>query len=245
MEVNEFYDDTSPEIWKKVIGNDLHYHVGWGDGDILYNAIKHLYQFIDEESKILDCGCGWGGTGKVLKRDMNCDVTGVTISQVQSDYISDNNLFPVVLSDLHDYVPNRNYDVCLFVESFCHLKNPKMVLNNLVEHTKKFIIREYHLKTNGYPQKYIDNWLMNIYTKDELSCFFTELDYEMTYFEEHYNEALEPTLDLWLHNLDKVDNIEKTEHIKLLELSARYLKQHKEQILKDIGLSTFIFERHD
>ena len=48
MEVNEFYDDTLPEIWKKVIGNDLHYHVGWGDGDILYNAVKHLYQFIDK-----------------------------------------------------------------------------------------------------------------------------------------------------------------------------------------------------
>ena len=119
------------------------------------------------------------------------------------------------------------------------------MLNNLVEYSKKFIIREYHLKTDGYPQKYIDNWLMNMYTKDELSCFFTELDFKMTYFEEHYNEALEPTLDLWLHNLDKVDNIEKTEHIKLLELSARYLKQNKEQILKDIGLSTFIFERHD
>ena len=54
MEVDEFYDDTSPEIWKKVIGNDLHYHVGWGDGDILYNAIKHLYHFIDEESIIFN-----------------------------------------------------------------------------------------------------------------------------------------------------------------------------------------------
>ena len=52
MEVNEFYDDTSPEIWKKVIGNDLHYHVGWGEGDILYNAVKHLYQFIDKKSSI-------------------------------------------------------------------------------------------------------------------------------------------------------------------------------------------------
>ena len=44
--VNKFYDDTSPEIWKKVIGDDLHYHVGWGDGDIFYNSIEYLYKFI-------------------------------------------------------------------------------------------------------------------------------------------------------------------------------------------------------
>ena len=44
--VNKFYDDTSPEIWKKIIGDDLHYHVGWGDGDIFYNSIEYLYKFI-------------------------------------------------------------------------------------------------------------------------------------------------------------------------------------------------------
>ena len=146
MEVDEFYDDTLPETWKKVIGNDLHYHVGWGDGDILYNAVKHLYQFIDRKSSVLDCGCGWGGTGKVLKRDLDCEITGVTISQVQSEYISDNNIFPVVLSDLHDYTPDTSYDVCLFVESFCHLKSPRKVLSNISESTNKIILREYHMK---------------------------------------------------------------------------------------------------
>ena len=44
--VSEFYDDTPAELWKKVIGDDLHYHLGWGDGDIFYNSIKYLYQFI-------------------------------------------------------------------------------------------------------------------------------------------------------------------------------------------------------
>ena len=43
--------------------------------------------------------------------------------------------------------------------------------------------------------------------------------------------------------LSKIDRIEKTKHIELLEFSARYLKQHKEQILNDIGLATFIFKR--
>ena len=243
MEVDEFYDDTLPEIWKKVIGNDLHYHVGWGDGDILYNAVKHLYQFIDKKSSVLDCGCGWGGTGKVLKRDMDCEVTGVTISQVQSDYISDNNLFPVVLSDLHDYIPNKVYDVCLFVESFCHLKSPQKVLSNISESTNKIILREYHMKSNEHPKKYVDNWLMNIYHIDEICSFFGELDFKLTYEEEHYYYSLEPTVEYWLQNLDKLDSMEKTKHIQLLELSARYLKQNKEQILRDIGLATLVFER--
>ena len=243
MEVDEFYDDTSPEIWKKVIGNDLHYHVGWGDGDILYNAIKHLYQFIDKKSSVLDCGCGWGGTGKVLKRDLECEVTGVTISQVQSDYISDNNLFPVVLADLHDYIPNKVYDVCLFVESFCHLKSPQKVLSNISNSTDKIILREYHMKSNEHPKRYVDNWLMNIYHIDEICSFFGELDFKLTYEEEHYYYSLEPTVEYWLQNLDKLDSIEKTKHIQLLELSARYLKQNKDQILRDIGLATLVFER--
>ena len=243
MEVDEFYDDTSPEIWRKVIGNDLHYHVGWGDGDILYNAVKHLYQFIDKKSSVLDCGCGWGGTGKVLKRDMGCEVTGVTISQVQSDYISDNNLFPVVLSDLHDYTPDKIFDVCLFVESFCHLKSPQKVLSNISNSTDKIILREYHMKSNEHPKRYVDNWLMNIYHIDEICSFFGELDFKLTYEEEHYDYSLEPTVEYWLQNLDKLDSIEKTKHIQLLELSARYLKQNKDQILRDIGLATLVFER--
>ena len=97
--VNKLYDDALPEIWKKVIGEDLHYHVGWGEGDILYNSVKYLYQFIDNNSKVLDCGCGWGGPAKALLRDLKCDVTGINISKVQYDYIKENIPIEVIHAD--------------------------------------------------------------------------------------------------------------------------------------------------
>ena len=89
--LEKFYSDESIDVWKKVIGQDLHYHVGWGDGDILFNAVEYLYQFIGENKKVLDCGCGWGGTGKVLQRDLNCKVTGITNSSTQYKYIKKRN----------------------------------------------------------------------------------------------------------------------------------------------------------
>ena len=243
MSVGEFYDDTSPEVWKKAIGEDLHYHVGWGEGDILYNAIEYLYPFIGKDSKVLDCGCGWGGPAKVLKRDLNCEVTGVTISKVQYDYVKSNVPIEIIYSDLHDYNPNDRFDVCLFIESFCHLENPLKVLYNIRDCSNKIILREYHLKSDDYPKKYVDSWLMNIYKKDEMISLFDKIGFKLTFDENHYDYSLEPTLNYWLDNLKKIDNSEKTHHINTLEFSARYLKKNLNQVLNDIGLSTFIFEK--
>ena len=243
MSVGNFYDDTSPEIWKKVIGEDLHYHVGWGEGDIFYNAVKYLYQFIEKESTVLDCGCGWGGPAKVLQRDLNCDITGVTISKVQYDYIKSNIPIKVEHIDLHNYHPTDRFDICLFVESFCHLSNPGKVLYNISESVDKIILREYHLKTNQYPKKYVDNWLMNIYRKEELISLMEQFGFKLSFEEEHYDYALEPTVDYWLHNLSNIGKIHKTNHIHTLEFSAKYLKQNRHQIINDIGLGTFIFEK--
>ena len=243
MSVGEFYDDTSPEVWKKAIGEDLHYHVGWGEGDILYNAIEYLYPFIGRDSKVLDCGCGWGGPAKVLKRDLNCEVTGVTISKVQYDYVKSNVPIEIIYSDLHDYNPSDRFDVCLFIESFCHLENPLKVLYNIRDCSNKIILREYHLKSDDYPKKYVDSWLMNIYKKDEMISLFDKIGFKLTFDENHYDYSLEPTLNYWLDNLKKIDNSEKTHHINTLEFSARYLKKNLNQVLNDIGLSTFIFEK--
>tara|TARA_R100000773_G_C4213648_1_gene112659 strand:- start:179 stop:940 length:762 start_codon:yes stop_codon:yes gene_type:complete len=241
--VNKFYDDTSPEVWKKVIGEDLHYHIGWGDGDIFYNSIKYLYKFIPKKSTVLDCGCGWGGTGKVIKRDLECKTTGVTISKTQFDYIKNNNLFDVFHNDLHEFIPNKQYDICLFIESFCHLENPLKVISNLSNSTNKIILREYHLKSSIHHKKYSDAWMMNMYGKNIIISMFNDYGFNLTYEDEHYDYGLEPTLDLWLSNLKNIDKKDKTPHIRTLEISAKYLKKNLKNILNDIGLSTLVFEK--
>lgn len=243
MSVQELYDDTSPEIWKKVIGEDLHYHVGWGEGDILYNAVEHLYQFIGKESTVLDCGCGWGGPAKAIKRDLHCDITSVTNSPVQYDYIKNNVPIDVTLCDLQDYSPTKKYDCAVFIESFCHLKTPEDVIKNIKDSCDKIIVRDYVLKELDYPTKYLGNWLMTIYYKEEFLSMFEKHGYKMTYCEDHYEDGLEPTVNYWLENLSKVERKDKTPHILLLEKSARYLKGYLRDVLNSIELSTMVFEK--
>ena len=243
MNIKEFYSDESLDVWKKVIGQDLHYHVGWGDGDIFYNAIEYLYQFIGKDKKVLDCGCGWGGTGKVLQRDINCDVTGITNSPIQYEYIKNNISMNVELIDLHDYSSKDKYDVVIFIESYCHLTNPEKVLYNIANVTNKIILREYHLKTNEYPKGYVDKWFMNLYRKVELIMSMKNIGFNLIHEEEHYHYALESTLSLWYNNINKLSREEKTNHIRTLELSTRFLKRNINEVLKNIGLSTLVFEK--
>ena len=243
MSVQELYDDTCPELWKQVLGEDLHYHVGWGEGDILYNAVEHLYQFIGKESTVLDCGCGWGGPAKAIKRDLHCDITSVTNSPVQYDYIKKNVPIDVTLCDLQDYSPTKKYDCAVFIESFCHLKIPEDVIKNIKDSCDKIIIRDYVLKELNYPTKYLGNWLMTIYYKEEFLSMFEKHGYKMTHCEDHYEDGLEPTVNYWLENLSKVERKDKTPHILLLEKSARYLKGYLPDVLNSIELSTMVFEK--
>jgi hypothetical protein len=247
--VSEFYDDTPAKLWKKVIGDDLHYHLGWGDGDIFYNSIKYLYQFIPKNSKILDCGCGWGGPAKVLLRDLNCKITGVTNSEVQYDYVKENIPIEVVHADLHEYKPKGKYDICLFVESFTHLVNPEKVLYNISECSDNIVLRAYHLKGGEQPKNYIESWLMNLYETDKFISLFDKFGFDLEFNEEHFHYALEPSVDYWLDNLNIMDDEEKTKHIHTLEYSSRYFRRYlrnglyRNKILHNIGLGTFVFRK--
>lgn len=88
--IREFYDLLSP-----------HFHALWGvhihDGLYLRGdetkeeAQEALVRFLVEKaevrrgSRVLDVGCGIGGTSIWLARNLGCDTTGITLSPVQVD----------------------------------------------------------------------------------------------------------------------------------------------------------------
>ena len=243
LTVGDFYDDTPVDTWKKVIGNDLHYHLGWGNGDMFENAVEYLYQFIEKGSTILDCGCGWGGPAKMFQRDLDCDVTGITVSKNQYDFVKNNLLMDVIHSDLHNYYPDQKYDVYLFIESFCHLEFPLKVLENISKHTKKIIIRDYYYKQDQYPADYMNSWLMKTYKKDEYVSMLDKFNFKLTHHKDHLSEALEATYYYWLDKCNKLNDNEKTPHINLLKKSSEYLVNNVNNVLNNVELATFVFEK--
>ena len=141
VEYDKLYEDLNISIWKTILGKGLHYHCGdfskFNDYRAFQESIKYLYQFIGFNKKILDIGCGWGGPAQLLRSDLNSNITCVTPSVQQLEYV-ENMGFDVY----HGYIENIRlysyYDIALCIESFSHfnknrfLKKIKNYCNTLV-----------------------------------------------------------------------------------------------------------------
>jgi len=201
-------------------------------------SIMEMYKFIPENSKVLDCGCGWGGPARLLIKDLNCDVTGVTVSEQQANYIKD---FKVIHSDLHDLELTEQYDVALFVESYSHLHDPVSVLKNLSFFVDKIIIRDY-INLQGNFVKYDSKWKMTIgdkskYTHDLNRAGFTVKNFEIR------PHSYQPEAGLWLNNILQLDEKDITGQIKLLyEYCNKCLQSATESGQSSNGICTIYAE---
>ena len=77
MLLDNFYSFTSPEEAKDIFGQRAHFHwaVPSDTNDPFDQAVIDLFPYIKPNSKILDCGCGWGGPGRIIQEHLNCEVT--------------------------------------------------------------------------------------------------------------------------------------------------------------------------
>ncbi|HBH46318.1 MAG: hypothetical protein A2445_00730 [Candidatus Jacksonbacteria bacterium RIFOXYC2_FULL_44_29] len=146
QKIAEYYDVTLPYykfFWSKDKERSA-IHYGFWDSDTksLNDALSNQNKFladvagINADDKVLDAGCGVGGSAIWLAKNKGARVVGITISQRQLQKAKK-------LADLHgvgdevefyltDYTntkfPNESFDVVWGIESICHAEVKKHFL---------------------------------------------------------------------------------------------------------------------
>ena len=139
--IAKYYDETLPYykyLWSKE-ANALHY--GFWDKETrnvqeaLLNENKFLAEAADIKvtDKVLDAGCGIGGSSIWIAKNIGADVVGITLSEKQlgeaKKLAAENNLNSKVKLDfrLGDYLKigfsDNAFDVIWAIESVCHTED--------------------------------------------------------------------------------------------------------------------------
>lgn len=157
--IKEHYDLASP-YYEKLWGQHIH-HGYWVTGkESKEEAAQNLIELLIEksqlktDSKVLDVGCGIGGTSIYLARKYNCKVTGITISPVQvematkaAEQLQIKNKPNFKVEDANNITINEKFDIIWSVEMISHLNNRQ----NLFKRASEL------LKTGG--RMCITDWL--------------------------------------------------------------------------------------
>ena len=125
------------------------------------SSIDHLAQLanIETGSRILDIGCGFGGTSLYLAKMYGAGTTGITISPVQvqmaKEATAKTNLdASFFLMDAEDMQFSQQFDVLWSVESISHYYDPRKFFASAVKFLKPggcFALTDWFQKENLSP----------------------------------------------------------------------------------------------
>ena len=216
MTVEQYYNDNPLEVWKQVLGPKMHYHYGsYSDDNIFDQTVRNLYPHIDNNSSILDMGCGWGGPATLLTNEKGCNVHGVTNSVQQHELTT----FPTTLIDVHDYIPQQQYDTAIFIQSLTHFADASTVLKNIRPYVKRIIISDFLWEGGGYSK----DWYMTFRTYKTFHELVSQ-HYEIKMLKEDKQIDLHNTCKFWYNNIKKLPKDQVVTQIKnLYDLSVATL----------------------
>ena len=168
-EVGEKHYDIGNDLYEKMLDRNMIYSCGyWKKAGSLEEAQENKHKLVCRKldvqpgMKVLDIGCGWGGTARYIAEHCGAEVTGVTISKEQAatakekcrdlpvhirqqDYRTLEEVFDRVLSiGMFEHVGYKNYRTYMRVVRRL-LKDDGLFLlhtignNKSVNHTERWI----------------------------------------------------------------------------------------------------------
>ena len=131
--IQEHYDLASP-YYEKLWGKHLHHGYYQTGEESKEEAAENLIEFlveraeIREGARVLDVGCGIGGSAAWLSERLGCEVTGITISPIQIEMATEatrhlSNRPTFMLDDANNLSVTGSFDVVWAVEVISHLHN--------------------------------------------------------------------------------------------------------------------------
>jgi SAM-dependent methyltransferase len=136
MRAPDYYDNMTPEEWKPILGDDLHYHFGFYEDGMSFEvglryAVRRLFPLLDTGPRVLDIGCGWGGPARELAAS-GYDVSCVTNSKRQLGYCRSLGLRTELLDVEQDGLDGLGcFDSVFMMESLEHIFDKKRLLHTL------------------------------------------------------------------------------------------------------------------
>ncbi|KJH69476.1 class I SAM-dependent methyltransferase [Aliterella atlantica] len=95
-----------------------------------FNKLKWFHEAVraDPNKRLLDIGCGWGGTIEFFSQEMGLkDVTGITLSPAQYSEIKAKSIpgLSVECVSYTDYQPKKKFDAIVSIGMFEHIATPE------------------------------------------------------------------------------------------------------------------------
>jgi len=217
--IENLYDSGSIDLWKNVLGNELHYHAGISNDDnidIFIHSIKKLYPYIGNYKTIVDIGCGWGGPMELISRELECEILGITNSRKQFDICRSRDL-DVLCIDAENMVIPGYFDIAMLIESLEHIKNKELLLTKLNKQCTKLIMRvncnNLVKNNNDINNTFGDSMIVS--NPDDLKNIIIKSGWTIIHWED-IRYKTKQSCTLWLERLNKIPKELIKDHLKIL-----------------------------